>query len=405
MKKQIGCLLFTLFLGFPAFSLAANAQDYRDMGQALYQKGLYQKSIGYYKQAVASDPNDWQSYQGMGDDYLALNDNAEALGAYQKSLQINPNNPTVQTQVENLGGSSQVQDQNNYNTLSQDHPNVDQDQPTTIIQQRTIITRRPVQPQKPTYNDNLAPMDHAKFWTRFELGYDYAQQGDLTQGASIYNSQISPNGWSGSVSASTNGYDLGFEVGFLINPYNGLALGLRYMRTDDYTANVNFQPSLGSPDFQDETLSPFVVPLTLDYYLYLPDSGGRFFLTGGIGYYFADVTVNDNFSFTNAGGNADDITGDLMGGAVGFQCGIGRDFALNDTMSLSVYGRFHYAKITNLKGTLSGNYGSDTFGLAKLSDGTIDIDNAGNIGGNSETYATLDFTGFDVGIGLNFYSF
>jgi hypothetical protein len=43
--------------------------------------------------------------------------------------------------------------------------------------------------------------------------------------------------------------------------------------------------------------------------------------------------------------------------------------------------------------------------LDKFKDGTVDIDDPSNIGTNGDPYATIDFTGFDVGASLNFYSF
>src|SRR5579862_989414 len=105
MKKTTLAVLFSLLALFPALSRAATAQDYRDMGQALYQKGLYAKAVDYFRQAVAADPNDWQSYQTMGDAYMKMDAGAEALDAYQKSLQINPDNPDVKAQVNSLTAS------------------------------------------------------------------------------------------------------------------------------------------------------------------------------------------------------------------------------------------------------------------------------------------------------------
>ena len=411
MKKRFRGFLFSFLALTPACLLAQGAQDYRDMGQALAQKGLYAKAIGYFQQAVQANPNDWQSYQSMGDAYLKMNDNANALAAYQKSLQINPNNQAVQEQVNNLGGSTTAPPNPPAQSTTSTPPNApsgfEESQPTTVIESQPVYgrPRRRPRPQAMNYNDGMAAMNHAKFWTKLELGYNYAQQEDLVSGAVSYNSEIQTDGWSGSVQGVNSGLLLGAELGFQLNPYNALALGVRYLRTADYNVNVDFQPGNSSPDFQEETLSPNVVPLTLDYYLFLPDSGGRFFLTAGVGYYFGDVHVGDNYSLVNNGGNADNITGDLTSGDVGFQVGIGHDFAISRTFALSVFVRGHYAKLTNFQGTLYGNNGYGTFGLAKFSDGTVDIDNAGHIGGNGESYATIDETGFDAGVALNFYSF
>ena len=412
MKIQFRTFLFSVLALSPAGLWAQGAQDYRDMGQALAQKGLYAKAVNYLKQAVQADPNDWQSYQSMGDAYLKMNDNADALAAYQNSLRINPNNSAVQDEVNNLGGSTTAAPPNPPSQSTDSTPpnapsGFEESQPTTVIERQTVVARprRRPRPEPLNYNDGMAPMNHAKFWTKVELGYNYSQQEDLINGATAYNGQIQPGGWSGSVQAFNSGLLLGAELGFQLNPYNALALGLRFLRTADYNANVNFQPGNASPDFQEETLSPNVVPLTLDYYLFLPDSGGRTFLTAGVGYYFGDVRVGDNYSSVNSGGNADNITGDLTSGDVGFEVGIGHDFAISRSVALSLFVRGHYAKLTNFQGTLYGNNGYGTFGLAKFSDGTIGIDNSSSIGGNGESYATIDSTGFDAGVALNFYNF
>jgi hypothetical protein len=91
---------------------------------------------------------------------------------------------------------------------------------------------------------------------------------------------------------------------------------------------------------------------------------------------------------------------------VGFQFGIGREFAIDRNYGLTLFARGRIAKLTNFRGILteSNNGNTGTFGLAKFADGTMDYDNVTNIGSGGEGYATVDFTGFDVGISLNFYS-
>src|SRR5580658_8753881 len=157
MRNQTFVGLVALLLLLPAALLAQTAQDYQDMGNAVYQKGLYSKAADYFKQAVQANPNDWQSYEDLGNAYIKMNDNSDALAAYQKSLQINSNNSTLQTLVDNLQSSgttpSQAQDQSNYNNLSQDHPATapppsnggqwEESQPTTVIVQRRHPWRRP----------------------------------------------------------------------------------------------------------------------------------------------------------------------------------------------------------------------------------------------------------------------
>ena len=141
MKNQNAISLIALFLLLsPVALLAQTAQDYQDLGNAVYQKGLYAKAVDYYKLAVQANPNDWQSYEDMGDSYTKMNDDSDALAAYQKSLQINPNNSAVQTQVNNLQSSgttpAQAQGNSNAEPAPANGGQWEESQPTTVIVQR-----------------------------------------------------------------------------------------------------------------------------------------------------------------------------------------------------------------------------------------------------------------------------
>jgi tetratricopeptide (TPR) repeat protein len=403
-KNQIRRVLISLLFCLPVGLWAATSQDLRQMGQALNQKGLYSKALAYFQQAVQADPNDWQSYEGMGDAYMDMNDNVQALSAYQKSLRINPNNPTVQTQVQNLGGSPAVQDQNNYNSLSQDHPN---------------INNQVQRPTRPVYTDGLAPMDHAKFWGSLQIGYSYSNLDDLSSSANNINNcsyvNQDPNlviyPYTGNSVFSNSGIHLGAQLGVLLNPNVGLALGGKYIAMADYTADVAYGDPTGATE--NETLSPALVPITLDLYLFLPDSGGRFFINGGLGYYAAAVHVDETYSYSNfynqnESSQPENWTGDLYSGNIGFQVGIGREFAIDPKFGIAIYASGRYAKITNFRGTVSDQYGnSANMELATgTTNGVVDIDDPAFVNGAySERPTTLDFTGFDVGLAFNFYSF
>ncbi len=450
MNKPTFGLMFSFLLFAPAFCAASTASDYRDMGSALFQKGLYPKAADYFKQAVQADPNDWQSYEDLGNTYMKMGDNADALDAYQKCLQINPDDSKAQTQVDSLkasGTASQGQDQSNFNSLAQDHPAVsssngsqwEESQPITVSQpssssqppaasqpsdnnatETVVIQRkrpwRRIQPQN--YNDGLAPMDHAKFWSSLQIGYTYAQLGDLSSSAGNINNNnyVNPDpglpiSYNGNSTFSNSGLHLGAQFGFLLNPYMGIALGAKYIGMADYTANVAYNDA--TSDTEAETLSPSVVPITLDYFLFLPDSGGRFFISGGVGYYVGVVHVDETYSYSNfynqnESSQPENWVGDLYSGTVGFQVGIGREFAISRQFGIELYAQGRYAKITNYRGTVYDQYGNaQTVGLTNgTTNGVAEIDNPAYINSASgERNTTLDFTGFDVGFAMNFYSF
>ena len=470
-KLLLFCLSILLIAPAVAKATNAQAQEYDDLGSALYRQGLYAKSIPYFQNAVQADPTDWQGYENLGNAYFKINANPDALSAYQKSLQINPNNSTLENIVQTLQASATplavntnpavitsnspantqpmngnpppaAAPANNQPGINQPptgsapptapQSGVDSDQPiqngqsnpsqdyapsqpgtTVVVQHRRHWRSYDAQPE-PTYTDNLAPIDHAKFWAKLEGGYSYTTQGDLMNSASVINSENSagtlPNNQlgltSGSASMSPNAYNVGAELGFLLNPSNGIAIGLRFIQSTDYIFNgINSAAAtVGSNpnDFENADFSAYVIPITLDYYVFLPDHDGRFFISAGVGYYAADVHVNEQYNFDNYYGQTHNYNtpfGDLTAGGVGFQVSIGREFEITRRLGFEIFARGRYARITNFQGTLSDG---NAYALQKFSDGSVDIS---NIAAGGQANATVDFTGFDAGIAFNWYSF
>ncbi|HTC21458.1 MAG TPA: hypothetical protein VK859_11460, partial [bacterium] len=99
--------------------------------------------------------------------------------------------------------------------------------------------------------------------------------------------------------------------------------------------------------------------------------------------------------------------GNVSSAAVGFQASLGREFAVSDRFGIVLFARGRYAKISNFQGQLlDSNAVAGKFGLASGANGVVDIDSPSNItSANNERYATIDFTGFDAGVALNFYGF
>ncbi len=374
-------------------AVTSEALEYDDIGMDAYRKGLYTKAVEYFQKAVEADPTDWQAYQEMGDAYSKSGDKEDALDAYEKSLKLHPDNPSLRVRVAELKGGE---------TTTLDNGPAEE---TVIVKRRR---RRPIfeRPEPLVFNDNLNPICHARMWGKAEIGYNYSSQTGFMDSAKSINDQIAANGWSGSAAAGNNGWEAGGEIGFLINPYNGIALGGRYLRGDDYTVNVNFQPGTPNPDYLDEVFENTLIPLTVDYFLFMPDQTGRFYISAGLGYYAGALRVNEDYSFTNSGGGADTLEGDLTAGNIGFQVGIGREWALSPRMGISLFARGRYAKISHYRGTVyNSSGGSGTFVLVKDSNGIVDIDQPANMTANGETYAEVDFSGFDVGLALTFYTF
>ena len=420
-------LCLSLLMILPATLGASPASDDKVGGQALLRAGQYAKAVDYFKNAIQADPQDAEAYQDLGDAYTKLGDTENARAAYEKSLQIDPNNPAARSSLNDLGPSPTAQDHSNFNTLSQDHPAMGSspaatgtkkfDEDSTVTQQAEPWHKNPGAVRAYVTDDGMARIDRARLWTRFGVGYSYSMQTDLMNSATAENGIIASNGWSGSATGDTNGYHLFGELGFLLNPYMGLGIGLGYLRTNDYHFNTDLgngpatvAGTVYDSDFEDESLTPTAVPLTVDLYLFLPDGGGRFFVSAGAGLYFGKVHVEDNYSYVISANDptfSDIFSGDLTATGVGFEVGVGREFAIGRNLGLSLYGRGRYARLTNFRGTV---YNPDTGGqaddgLAVYPDGEVFSTDVSNIGNNGVNYATVDFTGFDVGAALTFYAY
>ncbi|HET9870256.1 MAG TPA: tetratricopeptide repeat protein, partial [bacterium] len=98
----------TLFFlaAFPVLSFAVTAEDYYNAGNQLYQQGKLDQALQYYQAATQLDPNDWQAYQLIGYCYYTQKNNPLALQAMDKSLQINPNNPSLKQFADQLRAST-----------------------------------------------------------------------------------------------------------------------------------------------------------------------------------------------------------------------------------------------------------------------------------------------------------
>lgn len=375
--------VFSLLLACPSLLTAQSStvKDYIQMGEALYKQGLYEKALDYFQQAVRTDPKNAQAYNDVGAADMKLERYPEALAAYRQSLQLDPNDPTILNLVNYLTKKSGASG------------------PASPADAGSV----PLSP-KHQWEDGLNPIDHSRVWTRFAFGYDYSTQGDLASSAAALNGEIAQQGWAGSGTAGTDGILFGGEVGFSIDPYNGFAFGVWHIDASQYLANVDEQPGVTGGNYEYAYFQPSTWAYTADYYFFLPDAQGRFFLSAGVGLYDADVHVGESSSQS---GTVNDLVGDLNGQNVGFQLGIGREWALAPDIGFSLLAHGRIARVSDLSGDLVNNSGpAGTYGLATSSQGIVDVAPAQQIGASyKNTYTTVDFTGFDLMFAMVFYSY
>ncbi len=106
MKPLISRTLFCMSVwALTALTHAAETDDYQAALEN-YRQGQYgQAAIGFQK-VIQEDPHSWQAYQGLGCSLFQEGNKAVALQAYQTSLQLNPNNPTVKSMVDMLSAAA-----------------------------------------------------------------------------------------------------------------------------------------------------------------------------------------------------------------------------------------------------------------------------------------------------------
>jgi tetratricopeptide (TPR) repeat protein len=80
------------------------AQQYLVKGHQYLKARKYDAAIKYYQASANAQPT-YQAYQFMGTAYYYKGDKENAKASYEKSLQLNPNNPGVRNMLAKLGGS------------------------------------------------------------------------------------------------------------------------------------------------------------------------------------------------------------------------------------------------------------------------------------------------------------
>ncbi len=71
---------------------SAPAADPMALGRQYYSAGQYDSAIQQFNLATSANPNNAAAYQDLGNCYYAKSDKTDAVTAYQRSLQINPDN-------------------------------------------------------------------------------------------------------------------------------------------------------------------------------------------------------------------------------------------------------------------------------------------------------------------------
>jgi hypothetical protein len=103
MEKKLGFLLgLILILGSQALFAAPTSDEYLDAANKLFQEKNFDKALIYYQASAQTDPQNWKAYEALGNCELSLGQRENAINDFQKSLNINPKNPPLQTLMNKL---------------------------------------------------------------------------------------------------------------------------------------------------------------------------------------------------------------------------------------------------------------------------------------------------------------
>lgn len=92
-------LLILILLSAASLNAFAQAPNLFQQGLSLYQKGRYESAVKILKKALKANKKNAEIAKAVGDAYLKLGKNQEALGYYQQSLALNPDNPVLASYV------------------------------------------------------------------------------------------------------------------------------------------------------------------------------------------------------------------------------------------------------------------------------------------------------------------
>jgi hypothetical protein len=101
-NKIVFSFTLLLFSGASLLSASSLSDRYRSVGNQLYQTKDFNKALLYYKAAVQADPQDWIAYQTLGNCEYSLGQREDAVNDFQKSLNLHPNNPSLQNFINRL---------------------------------------------------------------------------------------------------------------------------------------------------------------------------------------------------------------------------------------------------------------------------------------------------------------
>lgn len=369
-------LFLLILLGAPS-GWCATADDYYNAASGYVRQGLYDKAVPFFKATLSLSPNHALAYEGLARCYYNLRRYEEAYDACQKGLAVYPESQTLQMIQERLG------------PMMAKPP-----MPTAPAQGKVLSNGRVIKEGPP-----LAPV----FWIKGTLFSDYSMEGEFNQGV---------NGWKAGTSiygatqadGSAGNFSFGakLEGGYNFDPEDGMVLTTLVMGEDGLHGRASDAASTITND-----LGPIVVGLEMDYCRFWPHDDYRFYVRGGVGYYYAFIVSTTSVEGpTGMMGAVTEIgDGGVFGsGDFGVNLGAGYELRVDKETSVELSLSFRYATISQFQRPGDANGG--VLGLVDYPDGIIGSIDTKTMGQVKDVhFLTMDLTGVQLGLCFNYYIF
>jgi hypothetical protein len=232
--------------------------------------------------------------------------------------------------------------------------------------------------------------DRTQWWLKFYGGYNHSDMSTLINAVQSWSVFYQNAGYSTSATENVSGFTAGAELGLMLDKANALSLALDGVFSGQYQAEASDGP--GNQVIQ--SIDPFLIASTLNYYHYFNQRNNRFYLGVGAGYGEAVVHYAGPFYPTQA-----ETFTDLFGGGFVGDLQVGEELELSQhfTLEFAITGR--YAHIPQVSAGMPGGPAA----LTTVPVGMTFLWNEANAGANGYKSTPLDFTGPDIKLSFNFY--
>jgi len=347
-------------------------------GMTAYNLGDYEKALEDFTAALDENPDSWNAYQQQGYCFYHLGRRNEMTAAFNESLRLHPNNTELKAFLAGLSNAP------NPPTPVPSHP-------WKSAKARTRLTTPSTTPV-PTHS-TLSERAETSSWLKLSGDISYGALGDLTNAANYWNQELAKFSAPGNASVANWGFQFGLEGGLALDKNNALSVQTIFETGHGFQEHLNYSSPV------TESINPQLFTFGVNYYRYFPANNGRFFLTAGVlfGEAIVDYYQDDPI---------ETFQGPLVGNNLGFTLGAGQEWKMSSTVGFELAGRFRYLNISQLQNNYfvsSGGSGKAVLAVDSLGD--IGLASPQAFGQGSLRYATMDFTGFDLGFSFNFYLF